>query len=173
MNDNGTKAPTLLTRRDLLTRTGLGFVAATAGVIVAGAGRLLFPRVRFHPPTTLNIGKPENFAVGEISERWKKSHQVIVVREETGFYALRSSCTHLGCVPSWKPGQKKFKCFCHGSGFRLNGDNFEGPAPRPLERVKIFLNEEGELMVDTAVRFRKEKGEWERAGAYLRFDSNT
>lgn len=173
MSDDGVKSPTLFTRRDLLTRAGWGFMAATAGVVLASAGRLLFPRVRYHPPTTLVLGKPGDFATGEISEKWKKSHRVIVVREESGFYALHASCTHLGCVPSWKPGQKKFKCFCHGSGFRPGGDNFEGPAPRPLERVKIFLNENGELVVDTAVRYRKERGEWERAGAYLSFDSNT
>ncbi len=172
MNDEVVKAPTLLTRRDLLTRTAWGFVVATGGVALAAASSLFFPRVRFHPPSTLRIGKPEEFAVGEISERWKKSHQVIIVREEKGFYALRSSCTHLGCVPNWQPGQKKFKCFCHGSGFRLSGDNFEGPAPRPLERLKIFLDEDGELVVDRAVRYRKEKGEWERDGAYLRFGSD-
>ncbi len=171
MTDESARTPTLFSRRDLLTRTGWGFVAATAGIVLAGAGRLLFPRVRFHPATTLVLGNPEKFAVGEISEEWKKSHQVIVVREESGFYALRSSCTHLGCVPNWQPGQKKFKCYCHGSGFRISGDNFEGPAPRPLERLKIFLNEDGELVVDRAVRYRKERGEWEREGAYLRFGS--
>jgi len=173
MSDERMKTPTLLTRRNLLTRTGLGLLGAAAGVVLAGAGRLFYPRVRFQPPTTLNIGKPGDVAVGEVSERWKESHKVVVVRERRGFYALRSSCTHLGCVPSWQPGQEKFKCFCHGSGFRVDGEHFEGPAPRPLERLKISLNDEGELVVDTAVRFRRERGEWEHEGAYLSFGSSS
>ena len=45
--------------------------------------------------------------------------------------------------------------------------NFEGPAPRPLERVKITLNEEGTIVVDKAKRFRKEKGEWSDPEAFL------
>ena len=91
-----------------------------------------------------------------------------MIREEKDFYALFASCTHLGCTPGWLPLEEKFKCFCHGSGFGRRGINFEGPAPRPLERVKIDLVEDGQLLIDTSVRFRYEKGEWDRPGAYLK-----
>ena len=37
--------------------------------------------------------------------------------------------------PNWLDGEQKFKCPCHGSGFYMTGVNFEGPAPRPLERA--------------------------------------
>ena len=52
------------------------------------------------------------------------------------FFALSTVCTHLGCTPNWLPVESKFKCPCHGSGFRMTGIHFEGPAPRPLERFK-------------------------------------
>jgi len=172
MNKKPAQRRTLWTRRDLLTRSGWAMVLGTIGVAAASSLRLLFPRVRFTPPTTVVLGRPENFSVGQLSTKWKKSHSVILVRNQEGFYALRSICTHLGCIPNYRPSEKKFKCPCHGSGFHLTGINFEGPAPRPLERLKIFFDEDGRLVVDTAVRFRQERGEWSHEGAFASFPSN-
>ena len=42
------------------------------------------------------------------------------------------------------------------------------PAPRPLERFKVALGEEGQIIVDAGVRFRGERGEWDKAGAFLK-----
>lgn len=159
--------PTLWTRRDLMSRSGWLMVLSTIGVSIVGSIRLLFPRVHHREPTTVPLGKPDEFAVGEVNVKWKKSHNLIVVRTPRGFYALRSICTHLGCIPNWKPAEHKFKCPCHGSGFHRDGVNFEGPAPRPLERLKIFIDPSGVLSVDTAVRLRKEKGEWRRPDAFV------
>ena len=142
--------------------TGLG-----AGAI--STIRMLFPRVHFTPASTVVVGKPEDYSVGEVSERFKKSHRVVIVREAGGFFALRSVCTHLGCVPDWERSQKKFKCPCHGSGFHRDGVPFEGPAPRPLERLKIFFDEDGQIVVDRAIRLRKERNEWEKEGAFLKY----
>ena len=44
--------------------------------------------------------------------------------------------------------EQKFKCPCHGSGFYITGINFEGPAPRPLERWAISIGDDGQLVVD-------------------------
>mgnify|MGYP006177655445 CR=1 FL=1 len=76
----------------------------------------------------------------EVDERWKDKFGVWMVRNETEMYALITTCTHLGCTPNWLPSQNKFKCPCHGSGYYRTGVNFEGPAPRPLERVKISID---------------------------------
>ena len=60
-------------------------------------------------------------------------------------------CTHLGCTPNWLAAQNKFKCPCHGSGYYVSGINFEGPAPRPLERREIAVSaDDGQLIVDKA-----------------------
>jgi cytochrome b6-f complex iron-sulfur subunit len=163
------RPPTLWTRRDVQTRSGWALLSAS---LFAGFGafvRLLFPRVRSEPPTKVVLGRPDDFAVGEVSERFKKSHRLIVVREPEGFYALRSVCTHLGCVPAWSAAQDKFKCPCHGSGFHRDGVNFEGPAPRPLERLALALDADGNLVADTAVVLRSERGEWARPDAFVRY----
>ena len=82
-------------------------------------------------------------------------------------YALASVCTHPGCTPSWLDGEQKFKCPCHGSGFYITGINFEGPAPRPLERVGIRLAEDGMLEVDKSVKFQEEMGQWADPASYV------
>ena len=82
-------------------------------------------------------------------------------------YALASVCTHLGCTPSWLEGEQKFKCPCHGSGFYMTGINFEGPAPRPLERVGLAVAPDGMLEVDKSVKFQEEKGQWEDAKSFV------
>ena len=89
-----------------------------------------------------------------MSEKFKKDFRVWIVREEVGFYAVFAKCTHLGCTPRWLAAESKFKCPCHGSGFFKSGQNFEGPAPRPLDRFEIALAEDGQLIVDKAKTFR-------------------
>lgn len=159
------------TRRNLL---GVGGWVAIIGCFQAAGVALvslLFPRVLFEPPTSFKAGRPSEFNVGEVSERFMKEQRVWIVREEGGFYALLGVCTHLGCTPRWLGPENKFKCPCHGSGFRKDGVNFEGPAPRPLERVKITRADDGQLLIDKAVKFRHELGQWTKPGAYLKVGS--
>ncbi|MGH7790547.1 MAG: ubiquinol-cytochrome c reductase iron-sulfur subunit [Candidatus Binatia bacterium] len=158
---------TLWSRRDLFGRLGwTGFTIFTSVGLLAFA-RSAFPRVLFTPPSTFKAGFPSEYTIGEISERFKQEHRVWIIREADGFYALFAKCTHLGCTPRWLKVEEKFKCPCHGSGFRKTGINFEGPAPRPLERYRMALTEDGQLMVDMSVVYRFERGDWERPGAFL------
>jgi cytochrome b6-f complex iron-sulfur subunit len=83
---------------------------------------------------------------------------VWIVREETGIYAVFAKCTHLGCTPRWLAAEAKFKCPCHGSGFFKSGLNFEGPAPRPLDRFQVTIAEDGQLVVDKSKVFRMGPG---------------
>ncbi len=158
---------TLWSRRDFFGRlgwAGFGLVSLTA---LLAAVRSAFPRVLFKPDTTFRAGPIEDFVVGEVDERFKGDYRVWIIREQDGIYALFAKCTHLGCTPRWLKAENKFKCPCHGSGFYKSGINFEGPAPRPLERVRVALSEDGELIVDVGVKYRYEKGDWDKPGAIL------
>ena len=78
------------------------------------------------------------------------------------------TCTHLGCTPNYLSAENKFKCPCHGSGFRTTGINFEGPAPRPLERARIVLADDGQILVDKSRKFQRELGQWIDPEAFLK-----
>jgi cytochrome b6-f complex iron-sulfur subunit len=145
----------------------VAFSAACASSLVATA-RFLFPNVLFEPPQSFKAGFPGEYNVGEVDTRWKDAFGVWIVREAEGFYALIAVCTHLGCSPNWLPTENKFKCPCHGSGFYRTGVNFEGPAPRPLERARVVLADDGQILVDKSVKFQQEKGEWENPDSFLK-----
>jgi cytochrome b6-f complex iron-sulfur subunit len=164
----GADSAGLWSRRDVVGRFGWGLFGAFSMVTLLAGMRSAFPRVLFQPPTTFRAGRPEDYAIGEVSEKFKKEFRVWIVRSSDGFYALFAKCTHLGCTPRWLAAEDKFKCPCHGSGFYRTGINFEGPAPRPLERLKITLSEDGQLVVDKGVVFLSEKGQWDEPGAFLK-----
>jgi len=158
-----------ISRKNFLNVAGwfafFGFLAtATLGGI-----RLMVPRVLYEPPSAFKAGFPEDFVIGEVNEKYKDEYRVWVVREAEGLYALSAICTHLGCTPRWLPSESKFKCPCHGSGYFKNGVNFEGPTPRPLERLKITLANDGQILIDRNVKFLYEKQEWSKDGAFLKF----
>jgi cytochrome b6-f complex iron-sulfur subunit len=160
-----------VTRRGFFSILGIGWVAfsaATAGILGA-FGRFMFPNVLYEPPQEFKAGFPDEFAVDQVDERFKAAYGVWLVRETTGFYALSTVCTHLGCTPNWLSSDAKFKCPCHGSGFLRTGINIEGPAPRPLERYRIVMAEDGQILVDKNTKFQQEKGQWELDGAYLSY----
>jgi cytochrome b6-f complex iron-sulfur subunit len=158
----------LWSRRDFMGRLSWGGFTVFTGLSLLAFVRSAFPRVLFTPPATFKAGLPSDYTIGEVSERFKQEHRVWIIREPDGFYALFAKCTHLGCTPRWLKVEEKFKCPCHGSGFRKSGVNFEGPAPRPLERYRLTLADDGQLLVDMSVKYRFEKGDWDRPGAFLR-----
>ena len=142
------------------------FTAAMAAGLTA-AGRFMFPNVLTEPPSTFTAGFPDDFAIGVVDTRFKERYQVWIVRDEVGIYALSTICTHLGCTPNWLEAESKFKCPCHGSGFYASGINFEGPAPRPLERVGVSLAEDGQVLIDKSRLFKFEAGQWSDPASFL------
>ncbi len=159
---------TLWSRRNFFSLSGwigilLFFIGSTTAFI-----RFMFPRILFEPSSIFKAGPPDEYSIGEVSEKYLADQGVWIVREEDGFYALLAKCTHLGCTPRWLQAENKFKCPCHGSGFSKAGVNFEGPAPRALDRLLISLSEDGRLIVDKSRTFQYEKGEWGKPDASLR-----
>jgi cytochrome b6-f complex iron-sulfur subunit len=163
----------LLTRRAWLALAWGAFSAASAAALAA-TGRFMFPNVLNEPPQQFKAGLPAEYGIG-VDERWKEKFGVWIVRtnedlvqKAAGFYALLVTCTHLGCTPNYLSAEGKFKCPCHGSGFRTTGINFEGPAPRPLERARIVLADDGQLLIDKSRKFQWELGQWADPEAFLK-----
>ncbi len=158
-----------MTRRQFSAAIAIAWGAMLATFATAGAAfqSFLVPKVTKEPPSTFRAGKISDYPEPGVYEQFKGSQQVWIIREPDGkIVALSTICTHLGCIPNWLSADGKFKCPCHGSGFYMTGVNFEGPAPRPLERFKISLDGEF-LVVDKSKKFRQELGQWELPGAAL------
>jgi len=160
-----------ITRRKFpaVLTAGWVFLTLALGGLASVLGRFMFPNVLFEPVAKFKAGMVNDYSIGEVDERWKEKFGIWIVRTETIMYALITTCTHLGCTPNWLPSQNKFKCPCHGSGYYKTGVNFEGPAPRPLERAKIFIDPaEGQIVVDKATSFHQERGEWTNPDAFIK-----
>jgi len=144
-----------LTRREFINWFWVGWAtfSVAVGALATLIGRFFFPNVLFEKPMAFRAGKPDEYGLG-VDERFKDTQNVWIVRTPEGFYILSTVCTHLGCTPNWLASEKKFKCPCHGSGFRPTGQNFEGPAPRPLERYSLSLDETGNLRIDKSRKIR-------------------
>jgi cytochrome b6-f complex iron-sulfur subunit len=144
------------------TAFSLAMVALTLGSV-----RFLFPNVLSEPPSKVKVGFPDNYEDGKVVERYKDQN-IWVVKNLGAIYALSTTCTHLGCTPQWLEREQKFKCPCHGSGFYISGINFEGPAPRPLERWAVSVGDDGQLVVDKSKKFQQERGEWTNEESYIK-----
>jgi cytochrome b6-f complex iron-sulfur subunit len=164
-------------RRKLLSTLGWGSLALVCGTGTVSTLRFMYPRVLFEPPAYFTIGLPNKFTFSDqvdshgvfmVMLKWKKAHQTWIVLEKDRMYAIFAKCTHLGCTPSWYEEDRTFKCPCHGSQYYSNGVNFSGPAPRPMDRFKISIAEDGQIMVDTSVLFTYR--DFNNPYAYLDFD---
>jgi cytochrome b6-f complex iron-sulfur subunit len=131
--------------------------------------RFFLPRTLFEPPTSFRIGYPSDYGFG-VDTKFQQQYRIWVVRNAEKLFVIYARCTHLGCTPDWKPSENKFKCPCHGSGYTSDGINFEGPAPRPMDRADVKLDPSGQIVVDTAKLYAWPKGEesqFEDDGAFL------
>ena len=168
------------TRRQFLLLIGaLGALGAT----FFGAFELLkfmFPTATGEEPPEFKttFGYNDLPAIGVNSVTAKR---VTVVRDKGGVYAVYLVCTHLGCTPNYSTdvasdigssyedkaksrGDRQgeaiadgWKCPCHGSRYYIDSTNFYGPAPRPMDWVKITNTPDGKFLVDrsTLVAYRQ------------------
>jgi cytochrome b6-f complex iron-sulfur subunit len=156
-----------------MSALAVGFtgLAATTVAWTLGTVRFMFPNILREPPSSFAVGRPDQIAPGQVEEKFKAQFGVWVVNTEYNgvpqIFALKSVCTHLGCTPNWLEAEQKFKCPCHGSGFYKDGINFEGPAPRPLERYAISIAASGEILIDKSRTFQEEMGQWSDPASFI------
>jgi cytochrome b6-f complex iron-sulfur subunit len=138
-------------------------VLGTLGVNFLMFLRFFFPRALYEPKTRFRIGYPSDFGFG-VDTKFQNQYRIWVVRNTEGIFVISAVCTHLGCTPDWKPAENKFKCPCHGSGYDSEGINFEGPAPRPMDRAHVELDPQGQIVVDLSHLYSWPKGERSQFG---------
>jgi cytochrome b6-f complex iron-sulfur subunit len=138
---------TEMARRKVLMLVGTGALTVAGLGTAIGALRFLEPSVVYEEDARVTLGKPEDIAPGTVLVLPKQ--KVYVLRSATGFFALSSVCTHLGCMTRYDAASAQLACPCHGSRFSLDGKVAAGPAPRPLRRLQLTI-ERGLLVVDAS-----------------------
>jgi cytochrome b6-f complex iron-sulfur subunit len=131
--------------------------------------RFFLPRTLFEPATSFKVGYPSDYGLG-VDTKWQQKYRIWVDRTPDRLFVIYARCTHLGCTPDWKPSENKFKCPCHGSGYDSEGVNFEGPAPRPMDRAQVELAPDGQIVVNVAKLYQWPKGQpsqFSEPGAFL------
>jgi len=131
--------------------------------------RFFLPRSILEPSSQFRIGSPGDYALG-VDTKWQQQYRIWVTKTSDRIFVIYARCTHLGCTPDWKASENKFKCPCHGSGYDSEGVNFEGPAPRPMDRAHVELDAEGQIQVDIAKLYdwpKGEKGKFDEPGAFI------
>ncbi|HSR49692.1 MAG TPA: Rieske (2Fe-2S) protein [Acidobacteriota bacterium] len=151
--------PDSIQRRKLIRRLGAGMVGASLGIPVIMSARALVPNALYEKPLRFKAGQPEQFTQGPT---FIADQGVFVFREGQAFYCIGATCTHLGCtvqivnVGRGRTQTIEFHCPCHGSKFRADGTNFDGPAPRPLSYFRLdFAPDDGQLVVDLSQQAEK------------------
>jgi cytochrome b6-f complex iron-sulfur subunit len=136
--------PPPVSRRSFLSLAAIGSFFAAIGTAAAGMLRLPSPAILPGPVRRFKLGPPEEFSAG--TETPFPDDNLVLFRDDRGFYAISTTCTHLGCtVAQTKDG---FACPCHGSRFDSRGNVVGGPAPRPLPWLEVSRAANGELIVN-------------------------
>ncbi len=143
----------------LRRRTFLGVVGAAGAATTLGCGAE--PAVMAGPT---DVGATTDWS----ARTWKLlcAQNLIVGRDDNGFYALSAVCTHQGCTlnmasnacSATMPGTltatgalPTLSCPCHASAFNIqNGARVSGEAQRDLPAYKVTLTA-GRVIVDRAV----------------------
>ena len=152
-------------RRRIVWASLAGFVTTCFLMFV----RFFLPRSITEPSSTFKIGFPGDYALG-VDTKWQQQYRIWVDKTSDRLFVVYARCTHLGCTPDWRASENKFKCPCHGSGYDSEAINFEGPAPRPMDRAEVRLDAEGQIVVNTAKLYKwpkGEKNEFNDDGAYI------
>ena len=152
-------------RRRIVWATIAGFLTTCFLMFL----RFFLPRAIFEPSSVFKVGFPSDYALG-VDTKWQQQYRIWVDKTSDRVFVIYARCTHLGCTPDWRASENKFKCPCHGSGYDSEGINFEGPAPRPMDRAEVQLDPEGQIQVNIAKLFKSPKGErseFDDPGAYI------
>jgi cytochrome b6-f complex iron-sulfur subunit len=133
-------------RRQFFVKMGMTSILVAAAGTGVFAYQFLSPNVLYEPSPIVNAGKPDRYPLGSVT--LDPETAIYVVHDQDGYFALSATCTHLGCLTAYKPELGIIACPCHGSKFNREGVKIAGPAPKPLPRLRMWLNDDGELMVD-------------------------
>lgn len=146
-----------MSRRDFLKYTW----GALGALVLAESGLVSY---KFFAPSVaegefggvIEAGLVDDYPLGSVAE-FKEGRFYLVRTGDGGFIAVYRKCTHLGCAVPWDQSQQKFVCPCHASEFEMEGEVLNPPAPRPLDRFLVTIEDDGHITIDTSTPIRRDK----------------
>jgi len=145
------EAAEVLSRRRFLNRAILvlsGMIGAVLSVPILAY--LLSPLINRPPNTWIDVGRADQFKVGETVQvafddpsplEWagQTARTAFWLRRtgEASFRAFAVNCTHLACPVNWLTAAGLFLCPCHGGVYYADGSVAGGPPPRPLPEYDV------------------------------------
>ena len=97
------------------------------------------------PPTEFDLGDIAGYPVG--SRTIRSDIPVVIYNRAGEFVAYSLICTHLGCTI--EQDGDEFACPCHGSRFGRHGVMLQGPAQKPLKKLRVEVLEDNTLRLHT------------------------
>jgi cytochrome b6-f complex iron-sulfur subunit len=155
------------TRRGMLAFLGWGTMALVGLQGIVAFLVFFWPRKTSTFGSRISVGQPSDFQLNEV--RYFVQGKFYLVRLQEGFMALYQKCPHVGCTVPWRAdfqfeGRSGwFRCPCHGSTYDRTGQIVFGPAPRPMDYMRMS-SEGGRLFVDTGAIRKRDK--WDPSQAF-------
>jgi arsenite oxidase small subunit len=113
------------------------------------SGAASYPRVKVANSSEVATGESILFTY-PTSDR-----SAILIHLRSGdFVAYDAVCTHLGCqihfdqepIKGWENRKDNLFCACHGGVFDAkSGDVLAGPPPRPMPKIKLEIDTNGDI----------------------------
>jgi Rieske Fe-S protein len=137
-----------MTRRSArLTRRGVLKISLSlsGGLTLYGLVRFLARGEPPPAPRQFTLGYPQDYDVGSLTPIAEA--RALLLRDERGFFAFSTACTHLGCTLG--TDASPLECPCHGSRFNQQGQVTRGPAGRSLTPLELSFTSDGRILVNT------------------------
>jgi Rieske Fe-S protein len=132
-----------MSRREFL-RFATNSLLGLSGVLsLGGLIRFLSYEMEPAPPSEYDLGSAVDYPQG--SRTLLMQIPAVLIRNEDGFLAFSLVCTHLGCTVEQKDSE--YVCPCHGSKYDSKGYVMQGPANAPLKKLRVELNETGNIIL--------------------------
>lgn len=126
-------------RRNILRWLLAGALTAFIAPLAYAVGKFLAFQGAFSGSKTAKLSAAELTPDSPSKLVEIEGEPVIVVREaDNSIRAFTATCTHLGCIVSFKPQIPGFYCKCHSGKYDVNGVNVPGTRPKsPLTELVV------------------------------------
>lgn len=139
-------------RRQFVRNAALGATGSVLALLGAGFVGLLWPLKTGAFGSELTVRAEDVPPVNSPPYR-NVQGKFYLVHNDDGLLALYTKCPHLGCTVPWKgpvDSPNAFQCPCHGSMYDYEGIRTGGPAPRPMDLMRVSVDPAtGNVTVDT------------------------